>query len=187
MTELKHDLTGKKFGRLTVIKRQPLSESRTRTTVYWTCLCDCGKSTVARSYELRNLSHRSCGCLIPDTNKLIFRKGTKNIPGAYIAARKNSAKRRNLNFTVSDEYLQKLLESQNFICPLTGRELIMCWDRKKNTASLDRIDSSKGYEEGNLQWIHVDANIAKNDLSMSDFVKLCEDIVNHRRAEKDEV
>lgn len=41
------------------------------------------------------------------------------------------------------------------------------------TASLDRIDSSKGYVEGNVQWVHKDVNYIKQDLEESYFKKLC--------------
>jgi hypothetical protein len=43
----------------------------------------------------------------------------------------------------------------------------------KVTASLDRIDSSKGYVEGNVQWVHKRINIMKNDLSDSEFIEWC--------------
>lgn len=53
------DLTGQRFGRLTVIKRAESKTSATR----WECLCDCGKTTVVQSYYLRNGMTKSCGCL----------------------------------------------------------------------------------------------------------------------------
>jgi hypothetical protein len=43
----------------------------------------------------------------------------------------------------------------------------------ETTASLDRIDSSKGYIEGNLQWVHKDVNIMKMDLSQVEFIDYC--------------
>lgn len=46
-------------------------------------------------------------------------------------------------------------------------------------ASLDRIDSSKGYIKGNVQWTTIDANIAKQDMKESDFIELCQKVVNH--------
>jgi hypothetical protein len=53
------DLTGKRFGRLVVIKR---SESKKKKT-YWECKCDCGKITVTRADGLVGGTTRSCGCL----------------------------------------------------------------------------------------------------------------------------
>lgn len=53
------DLTGQKFGRLTVIKRMPTVNKRT----LWCCLCDCGNKTVVESYNLRTGHTSSCGCV----------------------------------------------------------------------------------------------------------------------------
>ena len=44
--------------------------------------------------------------------------------------------------------------------------------------SLDRIDSSKGYEIGNVQWVTKYINWAKNDLSQKDFIDLCIAVAN---------
>ena len=53
------DLTGKRFGKLTVIER---AENR-NNKVYWKCLCDCGNYTTVNSMKLlHNLTH-SCGCM----------------------------------------------------------------------------------------------------------------------------
>jgi len=38
-----------------------------------------------------------------------------------------------------------------------------------NTASLDRIDSSKGYESGNIQWVHKQLNNMKQALPENEF------------------
>lgn len=52
-------------------------------------------------------------------------------------------------------------------------------DTKQNLdLSLDRIDSSKGYEIGNVQWVTKYINWAKNDLSQKDFIDLCIAVAN---------
>lgn len=53
------DLTGQRFGRLTVIGKSDRSGNR-RT--YWKCICDCGKECEVRSSHLRSGSTKSCGC-----------------------------------------------------------------------------------------------------------------------------
>lgn len=53
------DLTGQRFGRLTVIG---IDDRGTRKT-YWNCLCDCGTIKSVRSDSLQNGAIRSCGCL----------------------------------------------------------------------------------------------------------------------------
>lgn len=54
------DLTGQKFGRLTVLER---AENRNGKT-YWRCLCDCGNFCVIRGSHLKSGRIKSCGCLI---------------------------------------------------------------------------------------------------------------------------
>ena len=54
------DLTGERFGRLTVIS----SEGKNKHGNYmWLCKCDCGNTKVLNSGELRRGNVRSCGCL----------------------------------------------------------------------------------------------------------------------------
>lgn len=61
-------------------------------------------------------------------------------------------------------------------CALTGWEINM--DYGTGTASLDRIDSTKGYEKGNVQWVHTMVNMSKNKYTQCDFVKMCEAVAD---------
>lgn len=54
------DLTGRKFGRLTVIGLSPKMSGRKS---YWVCVCECGKKKVVRSDLLKSKNTQSCGCL----------------------------------------------------------------------------------------------------------------------------
>ena len=53
------DLTGQKFGRLTVIECAGIKDRK----VTWLCECECGKEIVVRSACLQRGNTRSCGCL----------------------------------------------------------------------------------------------------------------------------
>jgi len=54
------DLTGQKFGKLTVISKYERGHS---ARVRWLCQCECGKTHIANSKSLQNgNSNRSCGC-----------------------------------------------------------------------------------------------------------------------------
>lgn len=57
------DITGQKFGRLTVINFNKQEGKHT----FWTCKCECGKECVRRKDGLKNTS--SCGCLSKEINK----------------------------------------------------------------------------------------------------------------------
>lgn len=59
MTKQRLDITGQKYGRLTVIK-EVKSNSRHRK---WLCRCECGNTVFPFMYSLRNGSTQSCGCL----------------------------------------------------------------------------------------------------------------------------
>ena len=60
------DLTGRRFGRLTVIKRA----ETTHKAVYWLCQCDCGNKKVVRGSLLTTTDKRkkvrSCTCLLKE-------------------------------------------------------------------------------------------------------------------------
>ncbi len=56
-------------------------------------------------------------------------------------------------------------------CSLTGWEISMSYSNQ--TASLDRIDSSKPYELGNIQWVHKMVNMSKNRYSQNEFIEMC--------------
>ena len=57
----RRDLTGMRFGKLTVtgFSSIPYKSRETR----WRCVCDCGGETDARGYELVHGLKKSCGCL----------------------------------------------------------------------------------------------------------------------------
>lgn len=102
----------------------------------------------------------------------------------FLNSFKRSAASRGIFYSedLTPEYLYKLLESQNFRCALSGYKLLpndTLDDTKQNlNLSLDRIDSSKGYEVGNVQWVTKYVNWAKNDLSQEDFIHLCIAVAN---------
>lgn len=56
-----NDLTGQRFGRLVVVKRN--QEPRRNRVVYWDCICDCGNQKTVRGTALTGGITQSCGCL----------------------------------------------------------------------------------------------------------------------------
>jgi hypothetical protein len=55
----KFDLTGQRFGRMTVLK---FAETRNRKN-YWLCRCDCGNEKQVIDYALKSGDTQSCGCM----------------------------------------------------------------------------------------------------------------------------
>lgn len=60
------DLTGQRFGRLTVLHKTETSHGY----VHWLCKCDCGNTTSPSGMALRRKATQSCGCLRAETVSL---------------------------------------------------------------------------------------------------------------------
>ena len=57
------DLTGQRFGRLTVIKRgENWYRKNGIPEVCWDCICDCGNIVTVRTANLKSGNTKSCGC-----------------------------------------------------------------------------------------------------------------------------
>jgi len=172
------DITGQKFGKLTAVEFTHLTKCR---HAVWKCRCDCGKETFAETRLLRNETRVSCGCSQYKTGKESKTwKGTGGLSRTRFSKLKLDARKRKILFDLSPEFLWNLFESQNRKCALSGEDI---WFNSKvhtsdGVASLDRIDSSKGYINNNVQWVHKDVNFMKSNLSMKRFRELIEKIFN---------
>ena len=103
-------------------------------------------------------------------------KGCGELSGSYWYAVKSGANARNLDVEVTIEEAWELYENQNRKCALSGLDISFTETvQRKNdtTASLDRIDSSRGYVPGNIQWVHKTVNRMKTDLTQEEFIKFC--------------
>ena len=107
----------------------------------------------------------------------------KNYKGVYYSYFKDlekNAKNRNIPFNITLNQIGDLWENQN-ICPYSGLLLVQRKSQKDNnyTASLDRIDSSKGYQPKNVQWVWKEINYMKGKKSDSEFKKILKVIVEN--------
>ena len=63
----KLELTGQRFGKLTVIQENPI---RMNKKVRWDCVCDCGNLVTVKGANLVNGETKSCGCLSKKPNEI---------------------------------------------------------------------------------------------------------------------
>jgi len=182
------DLSGKRFGKLLVNK---LAGSSRGGSKLWECICDCGnkKLVTTRHLNRKNNNVRSCGCL--NYNKKLGKDspwftGYGVISGTFMTRVKKSAKRRSnhlkeLLVTIDAQYLDELWHKQKGRCAYTGEKLTLPkkWDDRDYTASLDRKDSSKGYIQGNVQFVTQSVNIMKNKFTHDFFIETCNKIVSY--------
>lgn len=88
---------------------------------------------------------------------------------------KQHSKGRGFNLTV--EYIQALYDSQGGKCSLTGITLEHGGNSLRSM-HIDRIDSSLGYVEGNVQLLCKFANLGKNHHSNEDVLTILQEIRN---------
>lgn len=73
--------------------------------------------------------------------------------------------------------LEEMFDNYTGKCALTGWNIDINFSNC--TASLDRIDNSKGYTFDNIQWVHSMVNMCKNKYSQKDFIKMCKNIAEN--------
>lgn len=180
------DMTGYRCGMLTVVRPGSYRKgARGAKAFHWVCRCDCGNEVEVRLDNLCDTSrkNKTCGCGRSGKNSSIW-KGCGDLSGEKWNQIIKAARSRDLKVTVTIEEVWELYQRQDGKCALTGWDLII-YKRggsasRATTASLDRIDSSKGYTLDNIQWVHKWANIAKMALPQEDFINMCKAIAKYR-------
>lgn len=173
------DLSGQKFGFLTVLG---IAEERRENRVTWRCQCICGNIKLLTSNHLKRGRYKSCGCKhrAPGTFNPNW-KGVGELSRSHWGRYRIHARVRKVPFLLSIQDMWELFLKQNRKCALSGLPLSFSSKRNSNdgNASLDRIDSSKGYVMGNVQWIDKRFNWMKSDHSNSEFIHLCKLVSTH--------
>lgn len=92
---------------------------------------------------------------------------------------------RDKQIDITPEYLKVLFEEQNGKCVYSGVSLQL-WNYKDKggnnkiyTASLDRIDSAKGYVKGNVQFVSMATNLFKHTMSHEQTLEFCKIIAEN--------
>jgi hypothetical protein len=167
----KLNLIGYKYHWLDVIAK---SESK-NGQVYWICKCKCGKEIALPTKAITRNEIKSCGCWMKSReysrNHYLW-SGCGDIHGKWWGNIGRGAVKRGHEFKLDIEEAWGLFKKQNGKCALSGIDLKFCEsirEVKGTTASLDRIDSNKGYSIDNVQWVHKTVNLMKQGLDMNEF------------------
>ena len=182
------DLTGQRFGRLTVIERAPDKTTGSKPKVMWRCRCDCGNDVVVWTSSLARGTTVSCGC--------------KKRKHGYAHKERLYETWKNMKRRCNDPQNKRYAQ-------YGGRGIKVCpeWEHDylafrswavsagyQDNLTIDRIDVNKGYFPENCRWVTPDEqmnNMTKNHmisyhgkrLSMSQWAKefgLTYGAMNHR-------
>ena len=171
------DLTGLKFGKLTVLE---VSDKRTATgNVHWWCLCDCGNKVEKDGYKLRKGRVKSCGCSQRNwghggtgTHLFSVWRGVKN--RCYNSKNTSYKYYGDKGVKVCEDWLK----FENF------RD----WALNNGYSpelTIDRLDSKGDYEPNNCQWATYETQNRKlSKLCEQDVADIRGLLINYPRMKK---
>jgi hypothetical protein len=180
-------LIGERFGRLVVVEellsRSPSPSEKLRR--FWLCQCDCGgqKETYTTALQREPGGVRSCGCIKREQNQknaLLVRKGRASplykgegtLLNSLLDVYRKRALRKGKSFSLTLSRFEQLVKLPCTYCgvpPYNKRVNHTVSEDSLFYNGLDRVDSEKGYEEGNVVPCCPICNRAKADLTLEAF------------------
>ncbi|MEK6879224.1 MAG: hypothetical protein AABY22_06420, partial [Nanoarchaeota archaeon] len=167
------DITGQVINNLLVIKQIKSKDKRHR---FWLCECkNCGLQVELRTVNVRRRNGVCVNCVKLGICRSPNWRGCGELSASHFCRIRNSATRNKYEFNLTIEYCWELFLKQDRKCALTGQFLYMPdkFNKGKLIASLDRIDSTKGYLIGNVQWVEVSINYLKSNWPNDKFLDTC--------------
>lgn len=145
------DLTGRKFGRLTVVSRS----SNIGKKAAWFCKCDCGRETVTTSTHLVSGHTSSCGCYNKEVVSSMKKRHGMSRTNIYREWRSMISRCFNRNctgydgyggrgITVFNQWKESFEAYYDYVSKLSHFG--------ESGYSLNRIDNDGNYEPGNVEW-----------------------------------
>jgi hypothetical protein len=172
------DFVGKEINNIKILECVGINKN----DIVVKCKCHCGNIFEVDWSPICRNKTKSCGCLNHRLgNKNPKFDGCGEISKSFLFSIQRGAEERNLLFNITCDYIWSLFLEQERKCAISKLDLRFPERRTdiKATASLDRIDPTKGYIEGNVQWVHKDINTMKWDFTQEEFINYCKIIAQN--------
>lgn len=167
----KVDLTGQKFGRLTVLQ----AAGQTKNGAFrWKCQCTCGQSKVVTGYSLQRGTTKSCGCLASEIVRKRNNASRKDRPWRVeMTSTRSQARYRKISFDLTVTDFQTLVTASCHYCgkkPGVPAKAVVLREAGVLVGGIDRKDSSLGYTLENCVPCCGTCNVAKLHRPYDDFI-----------------
>ncbi|MBQ2263240.1 MAG: hypothetical protein II336_18000 [Loktanella sp.] len=140
------DITGMKFGRLTVVEKAKRPAHVKSQMAYWRCVCECGGEAIHTKGNLAKGSVKSCGCLRREV------AGREPIHGLWEA----------LSYRKWVAMISRCYHPSQQSYPIYGgRGISVCEEWRNDPAAFDAWATANGLSEG----LHLDRIDTDGDYS----------------------
>ena len=183
------DLTGWKFGRLTVLNKGGKHKNQ---YIKWNCLCDCGQFVTVLAKSLRAGVTQSCGCLAKEQR----RKGTKKsnrrrrLPqgqsgfNTLFYKYKQQAKKRGIKWCLTKEQFKNLTQQNCVYCGAKPNHKSYTDESRTQWSEfvyngVDRVDPNQNYTVNNCVSCCGNCNLGKRQMTKEEFLTWIKSVYDH--------
>ena len=183
------DLTGKRFGRLIVIRQIGVDKRRREKT--WLCQCDCGNTKETKTSYLTSGDTSSCGCYRRECE-------LKNLEKCRGIVQKKHGRSNTRIYQIWADMKDRCNNRNNKAFKnYGGRGIKVCeeWEKDfmtfytwamdngyKDTLTIDRINVNKNYEASNCRWVTWE--IQANNKRTTKKIKIYEETKTAKKKKK---
>ena len=173
------NLTGKTFGKLTVVERD-YSKSSERG-IYWITQCSCGNTKSIRSTNMTRGRTVSCGCYNKEKRTNVKPHGEANFNKTY-ADYQRGANKRGYSFSLTKDQFREITSKKCHYCGIEPKEYTKYGGNPNGLYlhnGIERVNNNLGYEYENCVPCCKTGNRAKDTMTLVEFERWIRRLYHH--------